>query len=64
VVLATELLNQWDPHLPVRFKLLELERVENVTEVTGDQDFAPSFLMAQRGAPVAPADDPHGRRWL
>ena len=46
MVRAAELLDQRNPHFSVRFKLPELERIENVPQVTGDQDFAPQFFLS------------------
>src|SRR5262249_40857254 len=38
VMFAPELLDQPDPHSPVGLELRKFRRIENVTQITGDQD--------------------------
>ena len=39
VVFPTKFLNKWNPYFPVAFKFFELERVDDVAQIAGDQDF-------------------------
>lgn len=48
VMLATEFLNQWYPHLSVSLKLLALERIDHIAKIASNQSILPKGLTVTR----------------